>query len=155
LRTLWSVPHDALSPRRYDAAEIIPLLTSRIGALELTGLPGEAARAALDFLATYQIVPAKTVVLGHTDPNLSNYLWDGSVVRIIDFEDSGSSDPEFELADLVEHISSRATDWNGFIAGFDLDSDRFLRARCIYATHWLHLLRPGGPGEPPQPSRNS
>src|SRR4051794_32299866 len=45
-------------------------------------------------------------VLGQGDSNLANFLWDGTEVRIVDFEDSGPSDRAFELADLVEHISA-------------------------------------------------
>ena len=32
-------------------------------------------------------------VLGHRDPNLANYLWDGHRIRIVDFEDARVSDP--------------------------------------------------------------
>jgi Ser/Thr protein kinase RdoA (MazF antagonist) len=46
------------------------------------------------------------VVLGQGDSNLANFLWDGTQVRIVDFEDSGPSDRTFELAVLVEHISA-------------------------------------------------
>src|SRR6202044_1029552 len=45
-------------------------------------------------------------VLGQGDANLANFLWDGERVRIVDFEDSGTSDRAFELAVLVEHIST-------------------------------------------------
>ena len=34
-------------------------------------------------------------------------LWDGSRVRLIDFEGFGVGDLAFEVADLAEHISSR------------------------------------------------
>ncbi len=45
-------------------------------------------------------------VLGHGDGNLANYLWDGSRVRIVDFEDAGRSDRAFELAEITEHAST-------------------------------------------------
>lgn len=86
-------------------------------------------------------------MLGHTDPNLANYLWDGHRIRIVDFEDAGRSDPEFELADLVEHLAARRTDWTGFLAMFDHDSDRLLDARRLFAIFWLDMLHPGGPAE--------
>jgi hypothetical protein len=35
------------------------------------------------------------VVLGHGDPNLANFLWDGREMRQVDFEDSGPSDRAF------------------------------------------------------------
>jgi len=45
-------------------------------------------------------------VLGHGDPSLANFLWDGGRIRLVDFEDSGPSDRTFELAILTEHISA-------------------------------------------------
>jgi aminoglycoside phosphotransferase (APT) family kinase protein len=45
-------------------------------------------------------------VLGHGDPNLANFLWDGSQLRLVDFEDSGPGDRAFELALLTEHLSA-------------------------------------------------
>ncbi|MCZ1012360.1 aminoglycoside phosphotransferase family protein [Streptomyces lydicus] len=45
-------------------------------------------------------------VFGPGDGNLANYLWDGSRVRIVDFEDSGCSDRAFELAEITEHVGS-------------------------------------------------
>jgi aminoglycoside phosphotransferase (APT) family kinase protein len=47
-----------------------------------------------------------TPVFGTGDGNLANYLWDGTDVRVIDFEYSGRSDRAFELAEVVEHISA-------------------------------------------------
>jgi Phosphotransferase enzyme family len=46
-----------------------------------------------------------SVVFGQGDGNLSNYLWDGERVRLVDFEDSGRSDRAYELAAFAEHIS--------------------------------------------------
>lgn len=46
------------------------------------------------------------VVLGQGDAHLANFLWDGTEVRVVDFEDSGPSERTFELAVLVEHISA-------------------------------------------------
>ena len=147
LRQLWSVPCADLPARRHHAAEIHALMTERMSGLDLPGLPGEAAHAARSFLAGFHLSPPSTTVLGHTDPNLANYLWDGQRIRIVDFEDAGRSDPEFELADLVEHLSARGADWTGFLSIFDLDHDRLLNARRLYAIFWLHMLRPGGPAE--------
>jgi len=36
-------------------------------------------------------------VVAHGDPNLANYLWDGTRVRIVDFEDAGRGDRTVEL----------------------------------------------------------
>ncbi|GAA2376869.1 phosphotransferase [Dactylosporangium salmoneum] len=147
LRQLWSVPCADLPARRDHPAEIHALMTERMAGLDLPGSAGEAARAARSFLGRLRLGPAGNTVLGHTDPNLANYLWDGQRIRIVDFEDAGRSDREFELADLVEHLSARRADWTGFLTMFDLDGDRLLDARRLYATFWLHMLRPGGPAE--------
>ncbi|WP_433050853.1 hypothetical protein [Dactylosporangium sp. CS-033363] len=147
LRRLWSTPCGDLPPRRDHPAELPAVMAERMAGLELPGRAGEAAHAARSFLAGLRLGPARTTVLGHGDPNLANYLWDGQRIRIVDFEDAGRSDPEFEMADLVEHVGARGADWAGFLARFDLDGDRLLDARRLFATFWLHLLRPGGPAE--------
>jgi len=61
-------------------------------------------------------------------------------VRIVDFEDAGSSDRAYELATLVEHLSARGGDWEPFLARFDVDADRLLAGRRTAAALWLHLL---------------
>ncbi|MFC5007399.1 hypothetical protein ACFPIJ_57510 [Dactylosporangium cerinum] len=60
---------------------------------------------------------------------------------------SPAASREFELADLVEHLSARRADWTEFLTMFDLDGDRLLDARRLYAIFWLHMLRPGSPAE--------
>jgi thiamine kinase-like enzyme len=87
------------------------------------------------------------LVLGHRDPNLANYLWDGSDVRIVDFEDSAISDPATELAIFAEHLATRSVDVETFAQRFDVDPERYLAARRLWAMFWLHLLLPGGPAE--------
>lgn len=147
LRQLWSVPCADLPARRDHPAEIHALMTERTAGLDLPGSVAEAVHAARSFLAGLHLGPAGNTVLGHADPNLANYLWDGQRIRIVDFEDAGQSDPEFELADLVEHLSAQRADWTEFLTMFDLDGDRLLDARRLYAIFWLNMLRPGGPAE--------
>ena len=89
-------------------------------------------------------------MFGQGDANLANFLWDGELVRIVDFEDSGISDRAFELAVLVEHLSA----WSDaglagerFTAAFDLT--RAERSRLADWRRWLRStgslrLRPGG-----------
>ncbi|WP_319459214.1 aminoglycoside phosphotransferase family protein [Micromonospora sp. RTP1Z1] len=84
-------------------------------------------------------------VLGHRDPNLANYLWDGRRVRIVDFEDSAVSDPATELAIFAEHLSTRAVDAGEFCASFEVDQQRLRAGRRLWAMFWLRLLLPGGP----------
>jgi hypothetical protein len=89
--------------------------------------------------------PPQVAILGHRDPNLANYLWDGHRVRIVDFEDAAISDPATELALLVEHLSARQLDADALCAQFDVDQRRLHAARRLWAMFWLRLLLPGGP----------
>lgn len=83
------------------------------------------------------------LVLGHRDPNLANYLWDGSRVRIVDFEDATISDLATELAIFAEHLANRAVDVESFAARFDVDQPRYWTARRLWAMFWLRLLLTG------------
>ena len=91
------------------------------------------------------------LVLGQGDCNLANFLWDGTGVRIIDFEDSGPSDRAFELAVLVEHISAwsdAGLSADSFLARFDLtaaEQARMREYRRLSALFWLIMLLPGSP----------
>lgn len=96
---------------------------------------------------------AGDVVLGQGDCNLANFLWDGTQVRLVDFEDSGPSDRAFELAVLVEHISAWSAaglSADAFLARFDLTPAERVRVReyrRLAALFWLMMLLPGGPAE--------
>ncbi|MGI8614330.1 MAG: phosphotransferase [Nocardioidaceae bacterium] len=91
-------------------------------------------------------------VLGHADGNLANYLVEGRSCRAVDFEDSGRSDATYELADLLEHLSSWLTGAVeadavlrcGSLDG--IDPTRLLTARRLFGCFWLLRLLPGGGG---------
>jgi Ser/Thr protein kinase RdoA (MazF antagonist) len=93
---------------------------------------------------------ATSQVLGQGDGNLANFLWDGELVRIVDFEDSGVSDRALELADLVEHVSAwrdGGLDAEGFTEAFDLgpaERARLADSRRLTALGWLLYLRRRG-----------
>lgn len=88
-------------------------------------------------------------VFGAGDGNLANYLWDGTEVRVVDFEYSGRSDRAYELAEVTEHISARAGDTIGMahvLERFELDSaevGRLMDCRRLLALFWLLRVRPG------------
>lgn len=118
-------------------------------------LAGEPAPAAYDAALAWWHGPDPALlgtrpdltVLGHRDPNLTNYLWDGRRVRIVDFEDAAISDPATELAILLEHLSARHLDTAVLCAELVVDPVRLLAARRLWAMFWLWLFRPGGPAE--------
>ncbi|MGW1185134.1 aminoglycoside phosphotransferase family protein [Streptomyces drozdowiczii] len=89
---------------------------------------------------------ANPPVLGQADGNLANFLWDGSTVRIVDFEDSGRSDRAYELADVVEHVSvwvDSEFDALLFLDHFDLsrpEALRLRRCRRLFSLLWLLVL---------------
>ncbi|HXW47597.1 MAG TPA: aminoglycoside phosphotransferase family protein [Streptosporangiaceae bacterium] len=107
-----------------------------------------ALQAGADWLAGSAVggPDEPAMILGHGDPNLANFLCDGTRVRIVDFEDCGISDRAFELAILVEHISAWAEaglDAEDFLALFDLASAELGRVRefrRLAAMFWLLKL---------------
>lgn len=118
-------------------------------------LTRHALQQALAWLSTDD--PATTVTRGNVhqvfaqgDGNLANYLWDGTGVRVVDFEDSGPSGRAQALADFTEHLTVWAhggIDAEDFLSRFDLcptERDDVLNLRRIMAAHWLTMLLPGG-----------
>ncbi|MET9313053.1 aminoglycoside phosphotransferase family protein [Kribbella sp. NPDC003505] len=143
LETLWSTPYDGLQPIELQA--LVDRTRSGLTALgDTTGVIGQAARTWLDNEPT-DLTVVRDPVVAHGDPNLTNYLWDGTRVRIVDFEDAGLGDRAVELANLVEHLSWRQTDPSPLERRFEVDPQRFHQARILWAGFWLTLIGPGGP----------
>ncbi|BFV55091.1 hypothetical protein KCMC57_up01950 [Kitasatospora sp. CMC57] len=97
-------------------------------------------------------------VFGQADENLANFLWDGTRVRLVDFEDSGCSDRAYELADVVEHVSAwvdSEVDVPYFLDLFELsrgEAHRLVECRRLFALLWLLVLAledPAGRRNPP------
>ena len=92
------------------------------------------------------------MVLGIADLNPANVLWDGLSCRLVDFEDSGVSDPAYELADHVEHIASRLRgvyELGTLVDAVGLspsERSRMDAYRPLWACFWLALLLPGNAG---------
>ncbi|WP_369212558.1 phosphotransferase family protein [Streptomyces flavofungini] len=101
--------------------------------------------------------PGIPMAFGPGDGNLANYLWDGTRVRIVDFEDSGRSDRPFELAEITEHVASWVgppLDIEAFLDLFDLspaERARLLECRRLLALVWLFLLSCDDPQHPRNP----
>ncbi|GAA5150019.1 hypothetical protein GCM10023340_26260 [Nocardioides marinquilinus] len=117
------------------------------------GLVARAVGRAREWLATPGALPRpRLTALGVSDRKPANALWDGVHCRLLDFEDSGRSDPAFELADQVEHLAGRLDDVVDPRALADAvglappDRERAERYRPLWATFWLALLLPGHGG---------
>ncbi|MEU8247005.1 phosphotransferase [Nonomuraea sp. NPDC048916] len=83
---------------------------------------------------------------------MANFLWDGTRVRIVDFEDSGRSDRVFELAEMAEHVSMWVDGEVDVPAWAELspaEERRLLGCRRLQALTWLFLLSEEGPRNPP------
>lgn len=97
-------------------------------------------------------------VFAQADGNLANFVWNGSSCGLVDFEDSGASDRAFEIADLVEHVSSWLTgvlNADALLHALGLDeplAQRVQQARRVMALFWLIMLLPGHPGHPRNPA---
>ncbi|MEU4039877.1 phosphotransferase family protein [Streptomyces collinus] len=111
---------------------------------------GSVAHSGLEADAS-QEVPE---VFGPGDGNLANYLWDGTRVQVVDFEDSGRSDRAFELAEITEHVGSwveTPLDAPAFLGQFDLspaEAARLQECRRLLALVWLFLLAGDDPAHP-------
>ncbi|MER7246410.1 phosphotransferase [Kribbella sp. NPDC000426] len=143
IEALWFIPSSTLAP--IDLAALVD--RTRTGLTTLQDGDGVVARAASAWLDNEppDLTAVHEPVVAHGDPNLANYLWDGTRVRIVDFEDAGLGDRTVELANLVEHLSGRETDWTPLVRRFAPDAERFRAARCLWAGFWLTLIGPGGP----------
>ncbi|RCG17915.1 aminoglycoside phosphotransferase family protein [Sphaerisporangium album] len=144
---LWH-PAETLARIRADCARPLPQDLDRQVGQAITAAASWAADPRLDTLAA----PLERPVLGHGDGNLANFLRDADDrVHLVDFEDSGRSDPCYELADLIEHLSSwmvGALDVTTLLEHFDLTTEEIARLRHfrrMLATWWLLTLLPDRP----------
>ncbi|MCW2779615.1 MAG: hypothetical protein JWR35_64 [Marmoricola sp.] len=157
-RLLFAVPVPPDLPLRFrHPAEFFAKNVGWLAEMNRNSLPDVVRRALeaaeqwhADALTGIDEVRDPVVVQG--DCNIENMLWDGERVRLVDFEYSGVGDLAFEVADLVEHASSRLRgllDPETVIAGFDLTAAQRARVeayRIVLAAFWLLTLLPGSPG---------
>jgi hypothetical protein len=161
-----AVPAEELSrfpPRNWYPAEAVAALRSR--AVEPpAGLHGDVRRAFRAGAEWIRSAEASGIasddgpqVLAQADGNIANFLWDGERCRLVDFEDAGRGDRAFEIADLVEHLSTWlhgvlvAEDLLGLLAMEQDVAERVLAARRAMAFYWLLILHPGKPAHPRNP----
>lgn len=124
-----------------------------LGRCRDAGLVTEAASRARGWLAApgaHAEVVDPVVALG--DGNLDNALWDGRACRLVDWEEFGTSDLAYELADVVEHASARLDrrlDADELLDRFALTPAQAARVeehRSLFACFWLTMLLPGNRG---------
>jgi len=163
-----SVPAEvaaALPPRTWRQRRCVEYISRRYPELATRALDPEITLAAADGMSWLNATarrwsrdPDLPPVLGQADGNLANFLWDGSRIAIVDFEESGRSDIPFELAELVEHVGSWVdTDFEAdlFLAHFPLDAGQLARlteCRRLLALLWLlslALVAPDDDRNPP------
>ena len=155
-RTLFSLPVPPGTPQRFfHPAAFRDSITSWLEEERQRTDLSENVLAALAAARAWLADPPsgtgeiRAPVLAQGDGKVDNALFDGSRVRLVDFEGFGVGDLAFEVADLAEHISSRLygiRDPAALVAGFDLDHGQRQRVRdhrVVLATFWLLQLLPG------------
>lgn len=155
---LFSVPLPAQLEHRFWSPErFIENAFGWLAETSLGELP-EVVRGALEAARRWGAgIPSglgeiRDPVLAQGDANVENMLWDGVRIRLVDFEDGGRGDLAFEVADLVEHASSRLRgllDPDAVLSRFELTGpqlERVFHYRIVLATFWTLMLLPGNPG---------
>lgn len=164
LRRTYDVPREAvlragITERLYGPSTLPKTVTEwlsdscDISACQDPGLVGRGIDAALTWLAKPGKLPDPQLsAIGISDRKPANILWDGHTCRLVDFEDSGLSDPAYELADHVEHIAGRLDgvfDPDALVDAVGLAADERERVRAyrpLWAAFWLAMLLPGNGG---------
>jgi hypothetical protein len=146
-------PLDALRDLRGRCARRPPLGDDPLVARAFAGISDWVARPRLDDVFGAELPP----VFGPGDGNLANYLWDGSGIRLVDFEYSGRSDRVYELAEVVEHVSvwvDDALDAPALLSRFNLtaaDRTRLRDCRLLLGLFWFLGLLSEDPARPRTP----
>ena len=149
LRRLWTVPSDGLAPiDMHDPAYWRDL------AGKATPPPGGVERDAYDLAVTWIAGSELDAlldghherILGQGDPQPGNLLYDGTSIRLVDFEDAGASDVSFELANFAEHLGTRGTGLARLADLIDHDHSRYRQCRLLLASFWLFRLLPDPTG---------
>jgi Ser/Thr protein kinase RdoA (MazF antagonist) len=157
-RVLADLPSRLLHPR--DALDHLRAWHARTRP-PVTGPAARAFSAVGEWVARPRLeeifAAEPPAVFGLGDGNLANHLWDGSRVRIVDFEFSGRSDRAYELAEVVEHVSAwvdGALDAPALLARFELsaaETARLRECRRLLALFWFLSLLSEDPARPRNP----
>ncbi len=117
--------------------------------------------AGLDWIKSADALPFARAdvptVFGQADGNIGNFIWHKGRCGLVDFEDCGASDRAFEIADLIEHVSTsltgvlQADDLLRHLALDEALDRRVRKARRLMALYWLIALLPGNQGHDRNP----
>lgn len=152
-----------LTERRWGPSRMVAKLRAWIDEARPVFEPTveEALRAAKRWLGSSQAMalggPLAERAFTNADGNIGNFIWDGERCYVVDFEDSGVSDPVYEIADLVEHVSVwlpgliKANEFATSLALSNEQERRLLSFRRLIAVFWLLMLLPGNPGHDRNP----
>lgn len=151
-----SLPGELATLERIDSASHYIHRITGIWAPVIRSQPRDAlTRDLLQILSTWEESSDAAVlseptrrIFSRGDSNLLNWLWDGTDIRVVDYEFAGYSDLAFDCADLTEHISSRQAGiddqaWAEIIGLAELggtDQRRFEAAQRTSALRWLAVL---------------
>lgn len=152
VQRLWHLPCDRLAP--IDMHD--PQYWRDLAARSLRPTSGVAQRAfdlAVEWIVGSDLnalLDGRTPqILGQGDPQPGNMLYDGKAIRLIDFEDTGTSDVCFELANFAEHLGTRDTGLDRLADLVDHDHRRYHLYRRLIASFWLFRLLPDPTGTRP------
>jgi Ser/Thr protein kinase RdoA (MazF antagonist) len=146
-------PRDALRDLRAWCARRPPTLADPLVAEAFGAVTDWVGRPRLDEVFAAELPP----VFGSGDGNLANFLWDGSRVRVVDFEFSGRSDRAYEVAEVLEHMSARAHDAFdpvALLSRFELtaaERTRLADCRRLLALFWFLAVLSEDPADPRNP----
>jgi hypothetical protein len=146
-------PRDALRDLRARCARQPPTLADPLVSKAFGAVTDWVGRPRLDEVFAAELPP----VFGSGDGNLANFLWDGSRVRVVDFEFSGRSDRAYEVAEVLEHMSARAHDAFdpvALLSRFELtaaERARLADCRRLLALFWFLAVLSEDPADPRNP----
>lgn len=149
LRRLWTVPGDGLATIDMHNPAYWRTMAAK-AAPPNGGIEQQAYDLAVTWIAGYGLDALldgqHEQVLGQGDPQPGNLLYDGTSIRLVDFEDAGASDVSFELANFAEHLGTRGT---GLARVADLihhNRTRYRQCRRLLASFWLFRMLPDPTG---------
>ncbi len=150
LETLYALPIGSdVDPIAGSPTAVTSRLRDMVATASDTNESLRAVRRWLTGPEPVELAGTPLTTFGRGDPNLANCLWHDGDIFLIDWEYAGRTARAYELADHVEHLQARKTDWTAFVDRFNLSADEqhlHRLSRRLLAAYWLLLLQPGTRG---------